>query len=216
MLEPIIGDFPKNSEVEIYLTPEEIRSTRVRLDSFLGKGNQAIMVSALGSSENKTYPFEYMAQLMDTAHQTTKLPFILNYRPDQKDQINKLIEHLHPTTQKAVVKSLTPNSLRDYMATAYHCVAVVGNEGGAINIAKGLKKPTFAIFSPLINPVGWHTEIPNKSMAVNLQMFFPDKINYKDHRKIAKDPAKVLELYKMLKPELYKKQWVDFFKSLIS
>ena len=216
LLEPIIGDFPKNSEVEIYLTPEEIRSTRVRLDSFLGKGNQAIMVSALGSSENKTYPFEYMAQLMDTAHQTTKLPFILNYRPDQKDQINKLIEHLHPTTQKAVVKSLTPNSLRDYMATAYHCVAVVGNEGGAINIAKGLKKPTFAIFSPLIDPVGWHTEIPNKIMAVNLQMFFPDKINYKDHRKIAKDPAKVLELYKMLKPELYKKQWVDFFKSLIS
>ena len=216
LLEPIIGDFPKNSEVEIYLTPEEIRSTRVRLDSFLGKGNQAIMVSALGSSENKTYPFEYMAQLMDTAHQTTKLPFILNYRPDQKDQINKLIEHLHPTTQKAVLKSLTPNSLRDYMATAYHCVAVVGNEGGAINIAKGLKKPTFAIFSPLIDPMGWHTEIPNKSMAVNLQMFFPDKINYKDHRKIAKDPAKVLELYKMLKPELYKKQWVDFFKSLIS
>ena len=64
--------------------------------------------------------------------------------------------------------------------------------------------------------MGWHTEIPNKSMAVNLQMFFPDKIDYKDHRKIAKDPAKVLELYKMLKPELYKKQWVDFFKSLIS
>lgn len=216
LLEPIIGDFPKNSEVEIYLTPEEIRSARVRLDSFLGKGNQAVMVSALGSSENKTYPFEYMAQLMDTAHQTTKLPFILNYRPDQKYQINKLIEHLHPTTQKAVLKSLTPNSLRDYMATAYHCVAVVGNEGGAINIAKGLKKPTFAIFSPLIDPVGWHTEIPNKSMAVNLQMFFPDKINYKDHRKIAKDPAKVLELYKMLKPELYKKQWIDFFKSLVS
>ncbi len=216
LLEPIIGDFPKNCEVEIYLTPEEIRSARVRLDSVLGKGNQAIMVSALGSCENKTYPFEYMAQLMDTAHQTTKLPFILNYRPDQKDQINKLIEQLDPTTQKAVVKSLTPNSLRDYMATAYHSVAVVGNEGGAINIAKGLKKPTFAIFSPLIDPMGWHTEIPNKSMAVNLQMFFPDKINYKDHRKIAKDPAKVLELYKMLKPELYKKQWVDFFKSLIS
>ena len=167
----------------------------MRLGSFLGKGNQAIMVSALGSSENKTYPLEYGVQLMDTAHQTTKLPFILNYRPDQKDQINKLIEHLHPTTQKAVLKSLTPNSLRDYMATAYHCVAVVGNEEEQLILPKDLKKPTFAIFSPLIDPVGWHTEIPNKIMAVNLQMFFPDKINYKDHRKIAKDPAKVLELY---------------------
>ncbi|MGA0373885.1 MAG: glycosyltransferase family 9 protein [Flavobacteriaceae bacterium] len=216
LLEPIMGDFPKNSEVEIHLTPEEIKNSREHLNSVLGKGNKAIMVSALGSSENKTYPFEYMAQLMDTAHQITQLPFILNYRPNQKTQINQLIDHLQPSTQKAVIKSLTPNSLRDYMATAYHCIAVVGNEGGAINIAKGLKKPTFAIFSPLIDPIGWHTEIPNKSMAVNLQMFFPNKINYKDHRKIAKDPAKVMELYKMLKPELFKKQWINFFKNFIS
>ena len=216
LLEPIMGDFPKNSEVEIYLTSEEIKNSREHLNSVLGKGNKAIMVSALGSSENKTYPFEYMAQLMDTAHQITQLPFILNYRPNQKTQINQLIDHLQPSTQKAVIKSLTPNSLRDYMATAYHCIAVVGNEGGAINIAKGLKKPTFAIFSPLIDPIGWHTEIPNKSMAVNLKMFFPNKINYKDHRKIAKDPAKVMELYKMLKPELFKKQWINFFKNLIS
>jgi ADP-heptose:LPS heptosyltransferase len=215
LLEPIMGNFPKNSEVEIHLTSDEITTVRTRLDSVLGKGNQAIMVSALGSSKNKTYPLEYMAQLMDTAFQTTQLPFILNYRPDQKEQIDQLIDQLQPTTQKAVMRSLTPNSLRDYITTTYHCKAVVGNEGGAINIAKGLNKPTFAIFSPLIDPSGWHTEIDNKCMAVNLKTFFPEKINYSDHGRIAKDPKKVMELYKMLKPDLYEKKWIQFLKNSI-
>jgi heptosyltransferase-2 len=211
-----MGDFPKNSEVEIHLTPEEIEISRERLDAVLGKGKKAIMVSALGSSKNKTYPFEYMAQLMDTAFRTTNLPFILNYRPDQEGLIDLLINQLQPTTQKAVMKSLTPNSLRDYMATAYHCIAAVGNEGGAINIAKALNKPTFAVFSPLIDPSGWHTEIPNKCMAVNLNAFFPNAIDYTKHRKLAKDTEKLEELYKMLKPELFEKKWIGFLNNAIS
>ena len=216
LLTPIMGDFPKNSEVEIHLTPEEIEISRERLDAVLGKGKKAIMVSALGSSKNKTYPFEYMAQLMDTAFRTTNLPFILNYRPDQEGLIDLLINQLQPTTQKAVMKSLTPNSLRDYMATAYHCIAAVGNEGGAINIAKALNKPTFAVFSPLIDPSGWHTEIPNKCMAVNLNAFFPNAIDYTKHRKLAKDTEKLEELYKMLKPELFEKKWIGFLNNAIS
>lgn len=216
LLTPIMGAFPKNSEVEIHLTPEEIEISRERLDAVLGKGKKAIMVSALGSSKNKTYPFEYMAQLMDTAFRTTNLPFILNYRPDQEGLIDLLINQLQPTTQKAIMKSLTPNSLRDYMANAYHCIAAVGNEGGAINIAKALNKPTFAVFSPLIDPSGWHTEIPNKCMAVNLNTFFPNAIDYTKHRKLAKDTEKLEELYKMLKPELFEKKWIGFLNNAIS
>lgn len=216
LLTPIMGAFPKNSEVEIHLTPEEIEISRERLDAVLGKGKKAIMVSALGSSKNKTYPFEYMAQLMDTAFRTTNLPFILNYRPDQEGLIDLLINQLQPTTQKAIMKSLTPNSLRDYMANAYHCIAAVGNEGGAINIAKALNKPTFAVFSPLIDPSGWHTEIPNKCIAVNLNTFFPNAIDYTKHRKLAKDSEKLEELYKMLKPELFEKKWIGFLNNAIS
>jgi len=216
LLEPILGDFPKNSEVEIHLTTKEIKSSRKRLDSALGKGKNAIIVSALGSSKNKTYPFKYMAQLMDIAFHTTQLPLILNYRPDQEGQIEELISLLKVTTQKAVIKSLTPNSLRDYIATAYHCIAAVGNEGGAINIAKVLKKPTFAVFSPLINPSGWHSETRNTCLAVNLKEFYPQAIDYSQHKKISKDPSKVEELYKMLRPELFKKQWIDFLNKLVS
>ena len=173
LLEPIMGDFPKSSEIEIQLTHEEISTSREKFDQILGKGKQAIMVSALGSNNNKTYPLNYLSQLMDIAFETTKLPLILNYHPDQKKEIDKLMDHLKPTTQKAVIKSLTPNSLRDYMATVYHCTVAVGNEGGALNIAKGLNIPTFAIFSPLIDPSGWHTEIHYKFMSVHLKSFFP-------------------------------------------
>ncbi|MEC8402653.1 MAG: lipopolysaccharide heptosyltransferase family protein, partial [Bacteroidota bacterium] len=104
----------------------------------------------------------------------------------------------------------------DYIATAYHCIAVVGNEGGAINIAKVLKKPTFAVFSPLINPSGWHSENRNTCLAVNLKEFYPQAIDYSKHQKISKDPTKVEELYKMLRPELFKKQWIDFLNRLVS
>ena len=213
LLEPIMGDFPKNSNVEIHLTPEEISASREKFDQALGKGNQAIMVSALGSNDNKTYPLNYLSQLMDITFETTKLPLILNYRPDQEKQINELIDQLNPSTQKAVMKPLTPNSLRDYMATVYHCKAAVGNEGGALNIAKGLNKPTFGIFSPMIDPSGWHTEIHNRCMAVHLKSFFPYAIDYSDHRKIGKDPKKVIELYNMLKPELFKQKWIEFLKN---
>ena len=213
LLEPIIGDFPKSSEIEIHLTHEEISASREKFDQILGKGKQAIMVSALGSNNNKTYPLNYLSQLMDIAFETTKLPLILNYQPDQKKEIDKLMDYLKPSTHKAVMKSLTPNSLRDYMATVYHCNVAVGNEGGALNIAKGLNIPTFAIFSPLIDPSGWHTEIHNRFMAVDLKSFFPNIIEYSDHRKIGKDPKKVIELYKMLKPELFKLKWINFLRN---
>ena len=213
LLEPIMGDFPKNSDVEIQLTSEEILASRKKFDQELGKGNQAIMVSALGSNNNKTYPLNYLSQLLDLTFEITKLPLILNYRPDQETKIDELIVQLKPSTQRAVIKSLTPKSLRDYMASVYHCVAAVGNEGGALNIAKGLDKPTFAIFSPLIDPSGWHTEIHNRSMAVDVRSFFPNAIVYSDHRKTGKDPKKVTELYKMLKPELFKRKWIDFLKN---
>ncbi|MEK9604110.1 MAG: glycosyltransferase family 9 protein [Flavobacteriaceae bacterium] len=216
LLEPITGGVYKNTDVEIHLTPEEIRESREKFDRILGEGNQAIMVSAIGSSQYKTYPLEYMAKLLDVAYITTKLPFVLNYRPDQEKQIDELIGLLKPNTQGAVMKSLTPHSLRDYMATVYHCVAAVGNEGGAINIAKGLNKPTFAIFSPSIDPVGWHTEIPNRCMAVDLKTFFPDAVDYAAYKKLVKKPEKIIELYKMLKPELFKSKWTRFFKECIN
>ncbi len=35
------------------------------------------------------------------------------------------------------------------------CDVIVGNDGGAINMAKALQKPSFVLFSPWIDKKGW-------------------------------------------------------------
>ena len=213
LLEPIMGDAQKNSEVEIFLSDEEKLSSRKKMDQVIGKEKKAIMISAMGSSDIKTYPSEYLARLIEVTYKTTQLPIILNYRPDQEDKILDLMDHLAPSTKNAIAKKLTPSSLRDFMKTVYHCVAILGNEGGAINMAKSLKIPTFAIFSPIIDPAGWHIEVPNKHMAVHLKNYFPDRIDFKNYKELQKNPKKVSEFYHLLNPNLFEKEWISFLIS---
>ena len=214
LLKPIMGNVQMSKDFEIHLTDAEKGKVKKEFDHTIGKGESPIMIAAIGSSAFKTYPLNYMARLIDLTYATTSAPLILNYMPNQKAKIDELVKMLQPKTKRAILESLTPNSLRDYMATAYHCQAVIGNEGGAINIAKGLSKPTFAIFSPFINPSGWHTEVKNKCMAVHIQDFFPMGISSKNGTKLKKKPKVAEELYHKLRPELFEKKWINFLENL--
>ena len=215
LLEPIIGDFKKVSDYDIFLSEIEIEITRKKIEVEIGKEEKIIMISAMGSSWEKSYPLKYMAKLIDTAHEKTHANIILNFMPDQKNHINELIEMVSEKTKTAISLSLTPKSLRDYMATCFHCFAVIGNEGGAINIAKGLSKPTFAVFSPLVNPNGWHTEIPFKNMAVHLNDFFPNEVEHDNHKKLRKNPKYLFDLYLKLKPSLFETELSNFLKNAV-
>jgi hypothetical protein len=53
-------------------------------------------------------------------------------------------------------------------------------------------------------------------MAVSLNTFFDNAIDYTKHQKLAKDTARLEELYKMLKPELFEKKWIGFLEKSIS
>ena len=55
-----------------------------------------------------------------------------------------------PSAQKQIYFDVFGETLRDFLAITYHCDALIGNEGGAINMAKALNVPTFTIFSPWI------------------------------------------------------------------
>ncbi|MFL2587212.1 MAG: glycosyltransferase family 9 protein [Flavobacteriaceae bacterium] len=213
LLEPIIGDKLNSTDFEIHLTHKEEKEIAKKFDLILEGNKRPIMIAAMGSGKNKTYPIEYLAPLIDLAFETTNAPMILNYVPYQKTEIDKLIRMLKPKTKKAIQNGLTPNSLRDYIVTVSQCQAVIGNEGGAINIAKGLSKPTFAIFSPIIDPSGWHTEVKNKTMAVHLVDFFPDSIYFKKDIKIKKNEH-IKALYLKLDPKLFKQKWVGFLQKL--
>ena len=81
-------------------------------------------------------------------------------------------------TQQYIHFEVFGKSLREFLAITYHCNALIGNEGGAINMAKALNIPTFTIFSPWIIKEAWN-------------MFEDDKTHVSIH-------------LKDVKPELYK------------
>jgi heptosyltransferase-2 len=213
LLTPLMGNSASITDFEIHLTHKEKKEVAKKFDLILEGNKRPIMIAAMGSGKNKTYPIKYLAPLIDLAFETTNSPMILNYVPNQKTEIDQLIKMLKPKTKKAILNDLTPSSLRDYIVTVSRCQAVIGNEGGAINIAKGLSKPTFAIFSPIIDPSGWHTEVKNKTMAVHLVDFFPENIYFKKGIKIKKNEhIKALDL--KLDPKLFKQKWVGFLQKL--
>ena len=213
LLEPILGDKISTTDFEIHLTQNEEKEIAKKFDLTLEGNKKPIMIAAMGSGKNKTYPIEYLAILVELAFESTNAPIILNYIPNQKLEINRLIRMLKPKTKKAIKNSLSPNSLRDYIVTVSRCQAVIGNEGGAINIAKGLSKPTFAIFSPIIDPNGWHTEVKNKNMAVHILDYFPDIIDLKNKSNMKKINH-IKALYLKLEPKLFQQKLINFLHEL--
>ena len=76
----------------------------------------------------------------------------------------------------------------------------IGNEGGAVNIAKALNKPTFTIFSPWIIKKDWNMfEDGNIHDSVHLYDFKPELYGDKKPKEM-KDRA--LQLYKSFSTEL--------------
>lgn len=214
LLEPIMGTSSKSTDYPIYISNDEIGVFRKKFDKNLGGLKKPIMINAIGSSIEKTYPIEYMSKLIDHVFIVSSSPLILNYMPNQKRYVDDLIKKLNPKTQKAIKESLTPNSLRDLIISVSLCDAVIGNEGGAINIGKGLSKPTFAIFSPFIDPLGWHTEKKHKTMAVHLKDYFHNELDIKHIKNIINDKKEVKKLYLKLTPNLFQKKLTGFLENL--
>ena len=76
---------------------------------------------------------------------------------------------------------------------------------GTINMAKALSKPTFAIFSPIINVDAWHLDKDPKHQAVHLKSFCPDC--FKDSQENS-----VASLYKKFHPNFF----IEKFKTFLS
>jgi len=202
-----------NNKPKIYLTDKEIETAKQNLQKAGLESVKCIMISALGSSASKTYPLEYLAETLDYVVDLTKAHLILNYMPSQQEEIDKLISHCDTQTQKHIVTNIEMKNLRNFMGICHQCQAIIGNEGGAINMAKALDVPSFSIFSPWIVKEGWNSfEDNHPNTSVHISDFEDDW--FKNHKvKVLKDKAK--EHYKKLKPELFKSQLKDFLKTHI-
>lgn len=204
-------DIPfENYRPKIYLTASETQQAQTFLEGHtISLSNPIYMISVLGSSDSKTYPATYMAQLLDQLILfKPKAQLLFNYIPKQTKEAQEIYNHCLTETQKHIHFNVFGKSLREFLALTYHCNALIGNEGGANNMAKALDVPTFTIFSPYLNKKNWFGENEtHKHVAVHISDFVP----YSDNDVLAaKENPK--EYYLKFKPEYI----VPALKSFVS
>jgi heptosyltransferase-2 len=213
LLEPLGITLEKPLKPKIYLTTEEKEKAKNYLmSSGIDIAAPLYMISVLGSGILKTYPFDYMARLLDYIVEfNPKTQILFNYIPKQKDDANTIYDLCGPKTQSQIFLDVFGNSLRDFMALTTYCDALIGNEGGAVNMAKALNVPTFTIFSPWIDKNTWNIfDDAKTNVSVHLKDYKPGI--YKKPEKAYKKQA--LSLYEEFNPELFKEALLTFIEGL--
>lgn len=172
LLEPLKVNF-SNIVPKIYLTEKEIENSKNVLEAnAINLKKPLFMISVLGSCEQKTYPLKYIAELIDTIAENKDSQILFNYIPKQKNDAQKVLDYCKPETKKHIFFNLYGKNLREFIAITSHCKALIGNEGGANNIAKALNISTFTIFSPNLNKQNWFGNVETKKhVAIHLSDF---------------------------------------------
>jgi len=195
---------------KIYLTKAEINSGKQFLKNHNLDFNKPIyMISVLGSREDKTYPFEYMAKLIDVIVKQTKGQILFNYIPKQKSQAKSIYNLCLEETQQHIYFNVFGQSLKDFLSITYHCDALIGNEGGAVNMAKALNIRTFTIFSTWLNKANWNIFEDKNNISVHLKDYKPD-LYIKPTKKIKKE---ALTFYKQFLPSFIEPKLKGFLKN---
>lgn len=177
---PFEETFPK-----VYLLEDEINNAkRILSENKLSPDDNLIMISTFGSSEEKTYPIEYMAELLnDIAGYKPNAKILCNYLPSQKELFGKLSALLSDNAKKSVVEDFDTKNLREFAAVTSLCKCLIGNEGGATNVSKALGIPTFTIFSPHIKKTDWAwTGNPGTDKFLHVNDFVPGSTDYSDFK----------------------------------
>ena len=197
---------------KIYLEEKEIETQKRYLKGHhIDLKKPLYMISVLGSGENKTYPLPYMAKVIDLVIAETQGQVLFNYMPNQKKEAQKVYDLCEEPTKKHIHLDVFGKSLRDFLAITKQCTAVIGNEGGAINMAKALDVKTFAIFSPWIKKETWGIfEDETKHKAVHLKDYKPGLFERAEGKKLKKDTK---QLYEVFEPNLVLAQLKSYLKN---
>lgn len=209
LLEPIIGA-QANMEIypKIYLSSKETNTAKHTVDTLRETRDQPIvMIGILGSSPIKTYPARYMADILDFICQGTDAKLIFNYIPNQKKEALAIYDQCKKETRARIAIDFYAESLREFLSVLDQCDALIGNEGGAVNMAKALNIPTFCIFSPFIVKGAWHAANSENHMGIHLKDHRPEVFENQNKKSIKKD---IEALYTSFEPELFKKDLARF------
>lgn len=198
-------------EPKIFLT--EAEKNKILPQEYQNK--KVVMLGILGSTPQKSMPYEYVAQISDFITSRFNCYALFNYAPNQKTEADKIYNLCH--NKDAIIQDVYADTIRDFAVLMNQCAVLVSNEGGAVHIAKALNKPTFTIFSPYINKDDWSSfEDGIKHKSVHLLDFLPNAISelsYEQNKMIEKNPR---ELYLKLTPEMIIPQLEEFLKKYLT
>lgn len=184
-------------EPKIFLTDEE-KNFRVP-EKYRSK--KIVMLGILGSTPQKSMPYEYVAQIVDHIAAKFDCFLLFNYAPNQSDEA-VAIYRLCQNKDNIILDVYAP-SIRDFAVLMNQCAVLVSNEGGTVHIAKALGKPTFTIFSPYIQKDDWSSfEDGILHKSVHLLDFEPHAIanlSYEQSKEIERNPR---EMYLRLTPAM--------------
>ncbi|MBN08983.1 MAG: glycosyltransferase [Flavobacteriaceae bacterium] len=209
LLYPILGkDFNYSIKPKLYVSDFEKQKAISKLSNKSTK--YLIMISALGSSITKTYPLIKMSKVLDFIVEKFDAELILNYIPNQKKQILKLLSKINSKTSNSIIISDAPNNLRDFIGLLSQCDAIIGNEGGSINMAKALDIPNFAIYSPQTDLDSWLNP-SSKEVGVHINNY---DITLKNTNLKTLNSNQIISLYNNFHFDLFKNKLFDFINQL--
>lgn len=198
---------------KIYLSEEEINAAKNVLNGHLNSSLKTIMISVLGSDVNKSLPPQHMAATIDIIAKE-KVQLLFNYMPNQEKEAQEIYDLCSEESQRKIIFDLKTLNLRAFLGVLSQCDALIGNEGGAVNMAKALNVKTFSLYSPWINKLSWNLlDDDVNHVAIHLNDYHPEIYNDK-HPKEFKTQSEAL--YSKLVPELYREVLEIFVKRIVT
>lgn len=212
LLEPLKLNIEIDPVPKLYVSDEEKSfATSLFKEKGIDMSRPVLMIAVTGSEILKTYPAQYMARIVDHIAVHFNVNILFNYNPVLKEKAEEIYSLCKPETQKKIFFEIYGKSLREYIAIMNACDLIMGNDGGAINMAKALGKPSFTIFSPWIPKEVWGTFEDGKlHVSVHLNDFKPALITGKKIKDLKK---KSLDLYTELTPDLFYDELISFLES---
>ena len=167
------------------------------------------MISVLGSNESKTMPFFNMAKVLNRIAKDRDVLILFNYMPYQKKDALEIFSFCEEETQKKIAIDFYEEDLRKFIAITSQCHALIGNEGGATNMAKAIAIPTFTIFSPIVPKQDWNL-FENEKTNISVHISDYTLILDTDKTNASIKEKKYEMLYQLFEPKLFEDKLVHF------
>ena len=156
-------------------------------------------VAATSGTAKKSWPMEYMAEMLNYLRKTYNAQLILNCVPGpEQDFVNQLIASLKEK------KDIFPDiqlSLRELAVAISVCDFFFGNDGGPSHMATGTGVPSLMIYSPIHEKENWLPLNKPKHQGVDLK----DGMNITEDQRRAMQKeihADVQKFYRSITPDI--------------